>query len=172
MAGRDVEIDADMVVLATAMRPSKSAEDVAKKLKISRDKDGFLAEAHPKLRPVESVTAGMFLAGAAQAPKDIPEAVAQASGAASKVLAMFSADELFHDPLVAEVDKEVCSGCKMCIPVCPYDARIFDEEKGIVTVNEILCEGCGACVVACPSGATQQRNFTDDQILSMIDIIL
>jgi len=172
LAGRDVEIDADLVVLATAMRPSKSAEDVAKKLKISRDKDGFLAEAHPKLRPVESVTAGMFLAGAAQAPKDIPEAVAQASGAASKVLAMFSSDELFHDPLVAEVDAEVCSGCKMCIPVCPYDARIFDEEKGIVTVNEILCEGCGACVVACPSGATQQRNFTDDQILSMIDIIL
>jgi heterodisulfide reductase subunit A len=154
------------------MRPSKGAEEIAKILKIATDKDGFLAEAHPKLRPVESITSGMFLAGAAQAPKDIPEAVSQASGAASKILAMFSSDELFHDPIVAEVDEEICSACRLCIPVCPYEARVFDEDKRIVTVNEALCEGCGACIAACPSGAAQQKNFTDDQILSMIDIIL
>jgi heterodisulfide reductase subunit A len=114
----------------------------------------------------------MYLAGAAQAPKDIPEVVAQASGAASKVLSLFSSEELHHDPLVADVDEEVCSACKLCIPLCPYEARVFDEEKGIVIVNEVLCEGCGSCVAACPSGASQQKNFTDNQILSMVDSIL
>lgn len=172
LTGKDIQIDADMVVLAMAMEPSKGTEEVAKKLKISTDKDGFLAEAHPKLRPVESVISGIFLAGASQGPKDIPETVSQASGAASKVLAMFSSDELSHDPIVAEVDEDVCSGCKLCIPLCPYEARVFDEKKGIVTVNEVLCEGCGSCVAACPSGAAQQKNFTDNQIYSMVDIIL
>lgn len=172
LTGKDIEINADMVVLAMAMQPAEGSEEVVKKLKVAIDKDGFLAEAHPKLRPVESVTSGMYLAGAAQAPKDIPEVVAQASGAASKVQSLFSADRLQHDPIVAVVDEDVCSGCKLCIPICPYDARIFDEEKGIVTVNEVLCEGCGSCIAACPSGAAQQKNFTDDQIYSMVDIIL
>ncbi|MFW6131579.1 MAG: 4Fe-4S binding protein, partial [Candidatus Aminicenantaceae bacterium] len=172
LTGKDIEIDADMVVLATAIRPSVGANEIANKLKLAQDKDGFLSEAHPKLRPVESITSGMFLAGAAQAPKDIPETVSQASGAASKALALLSSDELYHDPIVAEVDEELCSGCKLCVSICPYEARIFDESKNIVSVNEILCEGCGACIAACPSGASQQRNFTDDQIFSMIDIIL
>ncbi|MCD6192992.1 MAG: CoB--CoM heterodisulfide reductase iron-sulfur subunit A family protein [Candidatus Aminicenantes bacterium] len=172
LSGKDIQIEADMVVLAMAIRPSRGATELAKILKISVDKDGFFSEAHPKLRPVESMVSGMFLAGMAQGPKDIPETVAQASGAASKVLAMFSADELTHDPIVAEVDENVCCGCKLCISQCPYEARIFDEEKGIVIVNEVLCEGCGACIAACPSGAAQQRNFTDEQILSMVDTIL
>jgi heterodisulfide reductase subunit A len=172
LTGKDVEIDADMVVLAMAMEPSKGTQEIVKTLKLGTDKDGFLAEAHPKLRPVESVISGLFLAGAGQAPKDIPEAVAQASGAASKVQAMFASDELFHDPIVAVVDEDVCSGCRLCIPVCPYEARIFDEQKGIVTVKEVLCEGCGSCIAACPSGAAQQKNYTDDQIYSMVDSIL
>lgn len=172
LSGKDVEINADMVVLAMAMKPSKGTEEIVKTLKLGTDKDGFLSEAHPKLRPVESVISGLFLAGAGQAPKDIPEAVAQASGAASKVQAMFASDELFHDPIVAVVDEDVCSGCRLCVPVCPYEARIFDEQKGIVTVNEVLCEGCGCCIAACPSGAAQQKNYTDDQIYSMVDSIL
>lgn len=172
LTGKDVEIDADMVVLAMAMEPSKGTQEIVKTLKLGTDKDGFLAEAHPKLRPVESVISGLFLAGAGQAPKDIPEAVAQASGAASKVQAMFASDELYHDPIVAVVDEDVCSGCRLCIPVCPYEARIFDEQKGIVTVKEVLCEGCGSCIAACPSGAAQQKNYTDDQIYSMVDSIL
>jgi heterodisulfide reductase subunit A2 len=172
LTGKDVEIEADMVVLAMAMQPSKGTEEIVKTLKMGTDKDGFLAEAHPKLRPVESVISGLFLAGAGQAPKDIPEAVAQASGAASKVQAMFASDELFHDPIVAVVDEDICSGCRLCIPVCPYEARVFDEQKGIVTVNDVLCEGCGSCIAACASGAAQQRNFTDDQIYSMVDSIL
>ncbi len=172
LSGKDIEINADMVVLAMAMEPSHQTDELAKQLKIALDKDGFLAEAHPKLRPVESVTGGLFVAGAGQAPKDIPEAVAQASGAASKVQAMFSGDVLHQEPIVAAVDEELCSGCKLCIPICPYDARVFDEEKGIVSVNEVLCEGCGSCIAACPSGAAQQKNFTDDQIYSMVDTIL
>jgi heterodisulfide reductase subunit A2 len=172
LTGKDIEIDADMVVLAMAMEPSKGTQEIVKTLKMGTDKDGFLAEAHPKLRPVESIISGLFLAGAGQAPKDIPEAVAQASGAASKVQAMFASDELFHDPIVAVVDEDVCSGCRLCIPICPYEARIFDEQKGIVAVNEVLCEGCGSCIAACPSGASQQKNYTDDQIYSMVDSIL
>lgn len=172
LTGKNIEINADMVVLAMAMEPSWKTNELAKQLKISLDKDGFLAEAHPKLRPVESVTGGLFVAGAGQAPKDIPEAVAQASGAASKVQAMFSEDVIHQAPIVAAVDEELCSGCKLCIPICPYDARVFDEEKGIVSVNEVLCEGCGSCIAACPSGAAQQKNFTDDQIYSMVDTIL
>jgi len=172
LAGRDIEIHADMVVLAMAIIPSRETEELARKLKIGLDKDGFLAEAHPKLRPVESVTGGLFVAGAGQSPKDIPEAVAQASGAASKVQAMFSSSEIHQEPMVASVNEELCSGCKLCIPTCPYEARIYDESKRIVTVNEVLCEGCGTCVAACPSGASQQKNFTDNQIYSMLDSIL
>jgi heterodisulfide reductase subunit A len=172
LTGKDIEINADMVVLAMAMEPSHLTDELAKQLKIALDKDGFLSEAHPKLRPVESVTGGLFVAGAGQAPKDIPEAVAQASGAASKVQAMFSEDVLHQAPIVAAVDEDLCSGCKLCIPICPYDARVFDEEKGIAAVNEVLCEGCGSCIAACPSGAAQQKNFTDDQIYSMVETIL
>ena len=172
LGGKDIQIKADLVVLAMAMRPSNDIEELLKVLKIPSDEHGFLSEAHPKLRPVESVSAGIFLAGCAQAPKDIPEAVAQASGAASKAVALFSEDRLYHDPLVVEVEEELCSGCKLCIPVCPYNAREYDEAAGIVRVNEVLCEGCGACASACPSGVTQQRNFTDQQIYSMVKAIL
>ena len=172
LSGKDIQIKADLVVLAMAMRPSNDIDELLKVLKIPSDEHGFLSEAHPKLRPVESVSAGIFLAGCAQAPKDIPETVAQASGAASKAVALFSEDRLYHDPLVVEVEEELCSGCKLCIPVCPYNAREYDEAAGIVRVNEVLCEGCGACASACPSGVTQQRNFTDQQIYSMVKAIL
>lgn len=172
LTGKKVEIAADMVVLATAMVPSQDSQKLFSALKLAVDKDGFLSEAHPKLRPVESIISGFFLAGAAQGPRDIPETVAQASGAASKVIGLFSQERLHHEPIVAVVDEDLCSGCKVCISVCPYDAREFDEEKGIVQVNELLCEGCGACVVSCPSGATQQRNLTDDQIRQMVQAVL
>lgn len=166
LAGRDIEIDADMVVLAMAMRPSEGAAELAKKLKIAVDKDGFLAEAHPKLRPVESVTSGLFLAGAAQAPKDIPEAVAQASGAAAKAITILSQERLYHAPTVAKVNRNLCTGCGMCVQVCPYDALTLKEGK--VEVNEVLCEGCGTCSATCLRAAIQVRNFTPLQIHQMI----
>jgi len=166
LSGKDIEINADMVVLATAMRPSQGAEELAKKLKIATDKDGFLAEAHPKLRPVESVTSGLFLAGAAQAPKDIPEAVAQASGAASKAIAILSQERLYHDPTVAEVNVNLCTGCGMCVNVCPYEALSLKDGK--VEVNEVLCEGCGTCSATCLRAAIQVKNLTPLQVHEMI----
>ncbi|MBA7692728.1 Ferredoxin-type protein NapF [subsurface metagenome] len=170
LIGKDIEIDADMVVLATATRPSKGADELAKKLKIAIDKDGFLAEAHPKLRPVESVTSGMFLAGAAQAPKDIPEAVAQASGAAAKAISILSQDRLYHAPTVAKVNVNLCTGCGMCVQVCPYDA--LSLKNGKVEVNEVLCEGCGTCSATCLRAAIQVKNMTPLQVDEMIKAAL
>lgn len=166
LAGKQVEIAADMVVLAMAMRPSKGAKELAKKLKLALDKDGFLAEAHPKLRPVESVTSGMFLAGAAQAPKDIPEAVAQASGAAAKALTILSSERLYHAPTVAKVLPNLCTGCGMCIQVCPYDALTL--KNGKAEVNEVLCEGCGTCSATCLRAAVQVKNLTPLHVHEMI----
>ncbi len=168
LTGKKIEIYADMVVLATAILPSMEAQDLTKKLKIGTDEYGFLAEAHPKLRPVESLTSGVFLAGAAQAPKDIPEAVAQASGAASKVVALFSKDELEHEPTVSEVDEELCAGCGYCVEACAYDAIELDTKRKVARVNEVLCEGCGGCAATCPSGAIRHRNFGRKQVLDMV----
>jgi len=168
LTGKKIEIYADMVVLATAVLPSLGSSELAKKLKISTDGNGFLSEAHPKLRPVESLTTGIFLAGAGQAPKDIPETVAQASGAAAKVVSLFSKDELEHEPTVSEVDEELCAGCGYCESACAYDAIKLDPKGKIAVVNEVLCEGCGACTAACPSGAVQHRNFGRKQVLDMV----
>jgi heterodisulfide reductase subunit A len=172
LTGRKVEIEADLVVLAMAMVKTDGVEDLLKKMKISTDANGWLAEAHPKLRPVESLNAGFYLAGCAHGPKDIPETVSQASAAAAKVGDLFAQKELLHEPTIVPVIEELCSGCGICVNVCPYDARTLDPTLKIVKVNEILCEGCGACAAACPSGAAQQRNQTDDQIFSMVKAIL
>jgi len=166
LTGKQVEIAADMVVLAMAIRPSRGTEELAKKLKIALDKDGFLAEAHPKLRPVESMTSGIFLAGAAQAPKDIPEAVGQASGASAKAIAILSQDRLFHSPTVAKVLRNLCTGCAMCVNVCPYEAISLREGKA--EVNEILCEGCGTCSATCLRNAIQVKNLTPLHVQEMI----
>jgi heterodisulfide reductase subunit A len=140
-------------------------------LKIQTDVHGFLSEAHPKLRPVETLTAGFYLAGCAQAPKDIPDVVAQASGAASKVFTLFSQEELSHEPIVAYIDEEVCSGCGRCIEACAYDAIELDTKRKVAGVNEVVCEGCGACACACPNGACQLRNLTSIQVFNIIDAL-
>jgi len=171
LTGKKVTVKADLVVLAQSMIPSEGAKDLFKNLKLGTDKDGFLSEAHPKLRPLESLQSGFFLAGAGQAPKDIPDAVSQASGAAAKILALMSQDEVQHEPIIATVDDNKCSGCGICIGTCPYGARVLNDNM-VAEVNDILCEGCGACISACPSGASQQKNLTDDQILNMINVIL
>ncbi|HMA62273.1 MAG TPA: CoB--CoM heterodisulfide reductase iron-sulfur subunit A family protein, partial [bacterium] len=171
LSGESIELEADMVVLAMGIQPTQGTDDLAQKLKLNTDENGFMVEAHPKLRPVESIQAGFFLAGTTQGPKDIPETVSQASGAAAKALALLSSDEIFHSPIIATVDTELCSGCGICVATCPYDARERNEAEGIVEVNEILCEGCGACISACPSNASQQKNLTDLQISDMIKIV-
>ncbi len=170
LTGRKIEISADMVVLVMAMIPGKGAKKLAEKLRLATDDYGFLTEAHPKLRPVESLTAGYFLAGAAQAPKDIPETVAQASGAASKVDSLFSKDELYHEPIIANVDEEVCMGCGICEVLCPYSAIEIDKQEKVAKINPALCEGCGTCCAACPSGALELEGFRRKQILSMIKV--
>jgi heterodisulfide reductase subunit A len=164
-----IEVEADLVVLATATVPRADAHELGQRLRVSTDGHGFFSEAHPKLRPVESLTAGVFLAGAAQFPKDIPETVAQASGAAAKALSLFSQRQMVQEPTIAYVDSEVCSGCGLCVPSCPYDARVMHDWQHIAVVNTALCQGCGACTMVCPNKACQVRNSTPQQVLSMME---
>lgn len=172
LASLPVEIEADLVVLATATVPRSDSVELGQLLRVGTDEHGFFSEAHPKLRPVESLTAGVFLAGACQFPKDIPETVAQASGAAAKVLSLFSQRQMVQEPTIAFVDPEICSGCGLCIPACPYEARVMHEWQHIAIVNTALCQGCGACAMICPNKACQVRNLTQQQILSMMEAYL
>ncbi len=172
LSGQPIEVAADLVVLATPMVPSADTAELAQRLRVATDADGFFAEAHPKLRPVESLTAGVYLAGAAQGPKDIPETVAQASGAAAKVLILFSHEEMTQEPTVAYVVEELCSACGACVEVCPYDARSIHPVRNLAIVNAALCQNCGACVVACPNKASQIFNWKPEQMMAMIDAIV
>ncbi|MBL7064093.1 MAG: CoB--CoM heterodisulfide reductase iron-sulfur subunit A family protein [Anaerolineae bacterium] len=172
LSGQSVRVGADLVVLAMAAVPSSGSEALARLMRVATDESGFLAEAHPKLRPVESLTAGIYLAGAAQFPKDIPETVAQGSGAAAKVLQLFAQREMVSEPTVAIVDEELCAGCGRCVPACPYDARALHPRKKLALVNAALCQSCGACVVACPNKATIVRNLTPEQVLAMVEAVL
>jgi heterodisulfide reductase subunit A len=172
LAGRSLRIRADLVVLAMAAVPSAGSEQLARLVRASTDESGFLAEAHPKLHPVESLTAGIYLAGAAQFPKDIPETVAQASGAAAKVLELLAQPEMVAEPTVATVDDRLCVGCGLCVPACPYDARELHSWKKLATVNAALCQGCGACAVVCRNKACTVRNLTTAQVLSMLEAVL
>jgi len=169
LSGQAVEVAADLVVLATPMMPSEGTADLAQRLRAATGADGFFAEAHPKLRPVESLTAGVYLAGAAQGPKDIPETVSQASGAAAKVLSLFSHREMTQEPTVAYVVEELCSGCGACVEVCPYEARSIHPLHHAAMVNAALCQNCGACVVACPNKASQIFNWRPEQIMAMLE---
>ena len=159
------------MVLACAIVAAPGIEELARKLRIGYDENKFFAEAHVKLRPVETNTAGIFLAGACQAPKDIPDTVAQAGCAAVKVLALFANEYITSEPIVAAVDEEICSGCGLCVKACSYDARKMDEKSHVAIVEEILCQGCGACASACPSGATELKNFATEQIVAMVDAV-
>ncbi len=177
LAGVPVTVEADMVVLATAMVPTPGAEGLAQKLGVGYDEYGFLTESHPKLRPVETNSAGVFVCGACQAPKDIPEAVAQASAAAGKVMIMLSQPKLTRDPEIAKVDELRCVACGACVRTCPYKAiervEIKDRNGNVVKwtarVNPGLCMGCGTCVAVCPSKSIDLEGFTEQQIYAQIE---
>lgn len=179
---RQLHIDADMVVLAAAIEPDKSARSLATMLTASMDTNDFFTEAHPKLRPVESPTAGIFLSGACQGPKDIPETVAQAGAAAAKVIGLLSKSQLLCNPCTAQPDESMCNGCSSCEKVCPYGAITYinKEFRGpnrttvlrrVAQVNPAVCQGCGACTVACMSGAMDLKGFSNRQIMAEVDAI-
>jgi heterodisulfide reductase subunit A len=177
--GIQVEIEADLVVLATAVQPREGADLLAQKLGISYDKYNFYSEAHAKLRPVECATAGIYLAGACQGPKDIPDTVSQASAAAAKVMTLFARDQLEREPIVATVNERFCAGCLACQKVCPYGAveekEIRDRQGNLVKVvawvNPGVCGGCGTCQATCPSKSVELDGYTDEQIMAQIEAL-
>lgn len=181
IANKQILLDTDMVVLAAAIEPSKGVKNIATMLTASIDTNNFLTEAHPKLRPVESPTAGVFLSGVCQGPKDIPETVSQAGAAAVKVIGLLAKDKLVTNPCTAGADELLCNGCSSCEKVCPYGAISYEnkevndhgkrEVRRIAIVNGALCQGCGACTVACPSGAMDLKGFSNRQIMAEVDAI-
>jgi heterodisulfide reductase subunit A len=169
--GEELEVPLDLLVLSTGL----VAREMAKLIDLYRcsiGSDRFLLEVHPKLRPVELAVFGLFLAGSAQGPMDIPESTAAAAAAAAKASALISQAQIELDPFIAKVEEEKCSGCKICLYVCPYDAISRDEAKGVAMVNEALCTGCGTCVATCPSNAIRQFGFDDNQVESELLALL
>ena len=162
------DVIADLIVLATAIIPRKDSKELTRKLNINKSADGFFLEAHPKLRPVDTFTDGIFLAGCCQSPKDIPDAVAQASGAAVRASEPLAAGKVFVEAISAAIDDDLCSGCRICEDLCPYSALEFDEKDKIMKVNDVMCKGCGCCASACPTGAISMRHFDLKQILAQI----
>ena len=181
LENKQIRMKADMVVLATAIEPTPDVRKIATMLTASIDTNNFLTEAHPKLRPVESPTAGVFLSGVCQGPKDIPETVAQAGAAAVKVIGLLAKDKLLTNPCTAKSDELLCNGCSACANVCPYGAITYEERqvndhgvrevRRLAKVNNALCQGCGACTVACPSGAMDLQGFSNRQIIAEVDAI-
>jgi heterodisulfide reductase subunit A len=172
LIGRQRRVPVDMVVLSTALQPRADAEEVARLFSVSRSADGFFLEKHPKLDPVATMNDGIFVVGCCQAPKDIPQTVAQASAAAARALATISAGSIEIEAATAVINEELCSGCKTCSALCPYNAISFDEEKKVSRVNDALCKGCGVCVAACPSGAIIGRHFTTQELMAEIEGVL
>ena len=181
LSGKVVSVNADLVVLDSAMEPQESAEEVGRLFGVSRDLDGWLSEAHPKLRPVETNTAGVFLAGTAQGPKDIPDTVAQASAAAAKVIGLLNHDALESNPMITTVNEVNCRGCGDCVGICPYGALSIEVvlrrensvelSRRVARVNSGLCQGCGACTAICKSSALDLAGFTNEQILQEVDAL-
>ncbi len=181
IANEQIILNTDMVVLATAIEPDPTARKVASMLTASIDTNDFITEAHPKLRPVESPTAGIFLSGVCQGPKDIPETVSQAGAAAAKVIGLLAKDKLLTNPCVSHSNELLCNGCSCCEKVCPYGAISYEdklindhgvrETRRVCVVNEALCQGCGACTVVCPSGAMDLKGFSNKQIMAEVDAI-
>jgi heterodisulfide reductase subunit A len=172
LVGGPLEVEADLVVLATGLTAQKDYRNVSRTFNIPTDKFGFFIESHPKLGPVETALSGIYLAGAAQGPKDIPESVAQGGAAAAEALALFSLGEVEVEPTVSSVDPQLCTGCKTCVDLCAYKAVSFSDLNKQAAINEALCQGCGTCAAACPMGAIEVRHYTPEQIFSQIEGIL
>ena len=172
LLGKLIRVPVDMVILCNAIEPRDDAGEVARLFGISQKATGFFLERHPKLDPVATPVDGIFVAGCCQSPKDIPDTVAQASGAAAKVISILSVGKIRLSPIIAQVDEEKCTGCRICNSVCVFDAISYDEEKKVSVVDEALCRGCGTCVAACPFGAIKMRHFTDAQLRAQLEGVM
>jgi heterodisulfide reductase subunit A len=172
LIGKQRRIPVDMVILSAGLEPRHDAKEVAHLFGLSCSSDGWLIEKHPKLDPVATMTEGIFIAGCAQGPKDIPASVAQGAAAAARVLGRIQQGEIALEPVRASVDETKCSGCRICNNLCPFNAIIFHEDRMVTEINPALCQGCGTCVAACPAGAISGTGFSNEQILSQIEGLL
>jgi len=172
LLGRRLRIPVDMAVLCVAMQARSDAQEVGRIFGVNQGADGFFLEEHPKLGPLNTATDGVFLAGACQGPKDIPDAVSQASGAAVKALALATLGKVEVAPILSWIDPDVCAGCRTCIELCPYTAIEYNARMGVSVVNEALCKGCGSCAGFCPSGAAQVKHFNEKQIFAELEGII
>lgn len=172
LAGRQRRIPVDMVILSVALEPRRDVREVAKLFGISCSTDGWIIEKHPKLDPVATMTEGVFVAGCAQGPKDIPTSVAQGAAAAARVLARIQQKEIALEPVRASVDESKCSGCRICNGLCPFNAITFHEDRMVTEINPALCQGCGTCVAACPAGAISGTVFSNEQVLAQLEGLL
>jgi heterodisulfide reductase subunit A len=172
LVGAVMRVPVDLVILCPAMEPRADAKNVARLFNLSQGADGFLLERHAKLEPVATANDGVFIVGCVQGPKDIPDTVAQASAGAAEALALIDKGVVELEAATAVVDEAACSGCKICVPLCPYSAITFNEAEKRALINEALCKGCGVCVAACPAAAITARHFTDQQILAEVEALL
>jgi len=172
LLGSVIKLPVDMVILSCGLEPQPDADKVTHLFNISRSADGFFLERHPKLDPVATMSGGIFVAGCCQGPKDIPHTVAQALAAAAEALALISRGKVEIEAATAAVNEELCSGCRICNALCPFNAIDFDEEKKVSRINEAICKGCGVCVAACPSSAIIGKHFTTKQIVAEIEGVL
>jgi len=172
LIGKQRRIPVDMVVLSSGMQARYDSKEVAKLFGISCSADAWYIERHPKLDPVATMTEGVYIAGCAQGPKDIPASVAQGAAAAARVLGKIQQKEIALEPVRATINQDQCSGCRICNNLCPFSAILFHEDKMVSEVNLALCQGCGTCVAACPAGAISGTGFSNEQILSQIDGLL
>ena len=169
LAGKQRRIPVDMVILSVGLEPRPDANEVAKRFGISCSVNGWFIEKHPKLDPVATMTEGIYIAGCAQGPKDIPATVSQGAAAAARVLGKIQQKEMALEPVRASVVEEQCSGCRICNGLCPFNAITFHEDRMVSEINPALCQGCGTCVAACPAGAIVGTVFSNEQVLAQID---
>jgi len=172
LLGKQRRIPVDMVVLMTALEPRADAKEVGIRFGISCSMEGWFTERHPKLDPVATMTDGIFIAGACQGPKDIPASVVQGAAASARVLGMITQGTVQIEPVVATIDAERCSGCRICNNLCPFNAIEFLADDGVSKINQALCKGCGTCVAACPAGAITGAHFNNEQIFAELEGLL